>query len=104
MLNRDVAFDTGLVPPAVAPPLPALPPPPPMLWTEIPMESVPRVTMLPLFVTVAVLPSPPAPPLPPTATAMLSLPPFAWRRRRPQHRHPRQRSVRTPHRLRRPAW
>ena len=62
MLNRDVAFDTGLVPPAVAPPLPALPPPPPMLWTEIPMESVPRVTMLPLFVTVAVLPFPPAPP------------------------------------------
>src|SRR6478735_414379 len=77
MLNRDVTFDTGLVPPAVAPPLPPLPPPPPMLWTEIPMESVPRVTMLPLFVTVAVLPSPPAPPLPPTATAMLSLPPFA---------------------------
>ena len=27
-----------------------------------------------------------------------------WRRRRRQHRHPRQRSVRTPHRPRRPAW
>jgi len=48
-----------------------------MLWTEIPIESVPRVTMLPLFVTVAVSPFPPAPPLPPTPTAMLSLPPFA---------------------------
>src|SRR3954464_2124955 len=91
--NRDFAFDTALVPPAVAPPLPALPPPPPMLWTEIPIESVPRVTMLPLFVTVAVSPLPPAPPLPPTRQRCSACRHLRWLRLHRQHRHLRQRSV-----------
>ena len=53
------------------------PPPPPTDWASTPMESSPRVAMVPVEITVTSPPAPPRPLLPPTLPS--SLPPLTLR-------------------------